>query len=326
VFRNITILRTPTELIPGAIIPSKSVIVPGDTFSVRFSVLNSASAPGADEPPDWKTGVYFSPNDSVLDGSDLLVSTYNESRTIKQGGKADVVVPVHVPANAVAGSHWMIVHLDTLSPVPRSETSDANNRRAVAITVASPNTIVACATFERDTAWRLSDQLVDASCSSSPPGADLEYSWKLGSGGTFGAFTGVPTIMHVASGSISVVAVQARDSGTVSPVDTLTDTLVVLFPRVAISGPTTITSTMPQTYTATSSPPVAPLPSNWYVRLPPDTTWTLISGPSPVTSIQYAWPPGCGAGYTAYLRADASTPTILKRFRLTVLVQTTQTC
>ena len=97
--------------------------------------------------------------------------------------------------------------------------------------------------------------------------------------------------------------------------------VTVLTDRLFVSGPNSVESDVPYTYTASASAGNAA--SLWFDRRPPATVWSNIGGSVPSTSLQHVWT--CGT-YTTRLRADASGGNVLRRARMSVSVTHQNPC
>jgi len=213
------------------------------------------------------------------------------------------VIRQHRFVSHVDSSRDVIVALELMRPDEPPNDTLNTARRTIAITRTTP---VACATFERTTTWRLTDQYLSAGCSTRGP--NIQYRWQLEAGSAWGPYS-VDTLYdflgHYTAGAKQVI-LEARNTSTGgSAFDTTT--LSVQSGQIVLTGQTYIT--VKTTYTYTSS-----LFGTWYERYNPSLTWVQgISG----TSMNRVWPAGA---YTRELRQDSSTSALLRRGRLSIQV------
>lgn len=296
VTRDIEIDRLETDLDPNV----TSVSLNGVTLTVNVTERNIAPSALASEPGGWRGTVYLS-----QPGVNIYLGEFIENSVIPGGGGSISRSYQYPVAQVPGGTYSVTVKLDDGSAVPRSEINDLNNAETypTQVTINGP-----CAMFERTTTWKNTDQLFTA-CST--PGSNLEYKWQTQTGGAWTTYSTSPIyefLGHNTSGTKSVT-LRVRNPVTSDSAST-TYTFTVQNSALTISGPTEVYDKLTKTYTSSSA-------AYWYERFLPSAAWAQIT-PNAVTSIQRAWSSGC---YTALLRADISTPTVLKRARKQVLVE-----
>lgn len=105
-------------------------VTPGSTFTVRYSVLNQGSGPVYQAPRHsirWST-------DATLSSDDIeLGSSYSPAFDAPPAGRFDGIVSAKVPADAVAGTYYVLTCVDYTDLL--LETNEDNNCEAKSIKV-----------------------------------------------------------------------------------------------------------------------------------------------------------------------------------------------
>lgn len=312
-FRTVHISRLPTDLVGISIAPARYSVMPGDTVTVFYQVKNVDTA--AAEAPGWRARFYLS-KDNILGTGDTFLGDILEPAWLKPGGasseKITLTIPATLfPAGVTADSYYVFVHLDTLSPIPRTEHNATNN---VKYSVAKLR-VGASAYFqaEGDSVYRQTDQIFTAT-----PLAGYVYRWKAGIN-PYTDWGPSNQYEHAGWNTNQMMTLQVKLLTDSVARDTYSKTIRVATQRLTLTGPSNVTSQTGQLYSVFKDG--VPVAVNWFTREGPGGTWTLDTASS--STLTKSWSPGC---YTSYVRAQDSTGAWLGRARMTVTVANQTPC
>jgi hypothetical protein len=176
--------------------------------------------------------------------------------------------------------------------------------------VATVSGLIACATAEYLSTWKVADQYLSAGCSSL--GGSIRYRWFRNDLQT--PLTGWSTdtlFDFLGLTGIGTQRVLLKDSNTTTgttALDTLTFT--VTNSQVTLYGPTWVTDKSLQTYTASGSHA-----GHWFERYDDGPQWYPATSVWPVVSMTRIWPAG---EYTVDLRQHLVSGGVLHRGRLLI--------
>lgn len=302
----LSVTSTPLpDLIPNPVSINPPIVAPTAIVEVTVHEVNAGSASAS---AGWTGRIYLSTDTSCCTG-DVLLDTYNESNAIAAGGSRDVVRMISIPAGTATGAYRVFAWLDATGLV--SEANESNNIGVSATTLTVTN-LVACATFEGTTTWKVTDQVFNAGCSTTGP--SMRYRWQTDSGGPWTPYTTATQYEFLGHGAAGThkVTVEALDTATAVSI-THAYTLTVQNLQLTITGPTEVLDKLTKTYTASTS-------ATWYERIPPGN-WG--AGIGPQVTYTRIWTQGC---YSVDLRAGVNSGGVLRRGRLTINVASAPGC
>jgi hypothetical protein len=205
----------------------------------------------------------------------------------------------------------VVVGLQMLQPNNDPNQLPAPATRTIGFTRLGP---VSCASFEGTTTWIYTDQVLDASCSST--GSNIQYRWQFDAGGAWTAYSGSPLYDYFpghGSAGPHVVTLEARN--TTNGVSTTQGYgFSVAANQAVISGRTFVTDKADNYYNATD--PTNPLSGWWFERFDTDTRW-LPAEYNQQTWMGRIWYAG---DYTVDTRQQDSSASLLRRGRLHITV------
>jgi hypothetical protein len=299
---QLTVNAPPTpDLTPSQVTFTPGSVAGGAWLTVTARALNQGNATAAS---GWQGRLYLSTDNTCCAG-DVDLGAYTEINQISAGTYRDAVVSVLIPGGMADGQYYVFASLDAGSQVAES---NENNNIAAAATTLTVTNLVACATFERTTTWKIADQIFNAGCSTT--GANIQYRWRTDAGGAWTAYSTSPLyefLGHPTAGD-HIITLEVKNTSTGASV-THDYTISVQNFQLTMTGTTTIPVKGNYTYTASTS-------STWWERVVPNTTWTggVVTG----TTWSRTWGIGC---YDVDVRADATAGgSVLKRGRLLVHV------
>lgn len=282
----------PITFAPASVAAGQSVNV-----TVREQNQGTASAAGG-----WQGKVYLSTDATCCTG-DVVLDTYTESNTIAAGWYSDNVRAVTIPGGTADGNYFIFASLDVTGVI--AESNESNNTDS-ATTRLNVNSLVACATFEKTTTWKMADQVFNAGCSTT--GANIQYRWQTDAGGGWTAYSSSTLYDFPGHGTAGThtVTLEVKNT-TTGATRTQPYNITVQNSQLTISGPMVISVKGTYTYTASTS-------ATWWERLVPSTTW--VGGVVTNTTWNRTWSAGC---YDYDIRADATAGgSVLKRGRAQV--------
>ena len=158
---------------PNLTVTAASVAPPagnlGDQFSVSYTIANqgTADAVGLDMGPGgefgWNDHIYFS-IDQTWDGSDTLVSENFVPGVLFPGESYSQTLRFPMPTTVPGGAHYLLIVTDAFDAV--GETAEANNVKAIPISLTAPDLVTTTATGPSsailngaiDVSWSVSNQ------------------------------------------------------------------------------------------------------------------------------------------------------------------------
>jgi subtilase family serine protease len=125
------------DLLPTAATVTPLSTAPGKTVNLTNTVRNQGGqAAGA-----FDVGIYLSANSTYEGGVDSLLATRRVTAGLAAGASSSATTPVVVPTNLSAGTHFLIVRVDSAAEV--AEANESNNILATAaVHVARPDLTV----------------------------------------------------------------------------------------------------------------------------------------------------------------------------------------
>lgn len=213
------------------------------------------------------------------------------------------IIRPHAFSADVTQSGMDTVAVELMRPDEQPDSSTVT-KRTLQITRTTP---VACASFEGVTTWQVTDQYLNASCSTR--GANIQYRWQSDAGGAWTPYS-TDTLYdfggHGATGTHQVtLQVKNTSTGTSS---TQTTPVGVQTGQVTLTGQTFITVKTAYVYRSNHW-------GQWFERYNPDLRW-YPSTAGMQDTLRRIWPAG---NYTEELRQDSST-SVLRRGRLHITV------
>jgi hypothetical protein len=202
----------------------------------------------------------------------------------------------------VKESRPVVVGLQLMQPNNLPSQLPTAVQRTIQFTRLAP---FACATFEGDTTWLMTDQVLDAGCSTL--GANIRYRWQFDAGGPWTSYSPDPVYDYFAghgTAGTHQVTVEALNTSTglwtrhAYPV-------VVENSQVVLDGRLYVTDKARNFYTSNVA-------LFWFERFDHDTTWWLATY-EPRSWMYRIWYAG---DYTVDLRQQDSSGSLLRRGRL----------